>query len=127
MRIRSSPMGADFPRERFLRTPIRVILETIEFLDNEEKRHFNLISSTTAQLCVQLIWTAYGFAGGKGPKPQVKVQDFLPFPDWRPLEDSATAGPSPVTRALLTKLLKERRIPMPIYAELISPPEISLD
>ena len=127
MRVRSSPLGADFPRERFLRTPIRVILETIEFLDNEEKRHFNLISSTTAKLCVQLVWTAYGFAGGKGPKPQVELKDFLPFPDWRPPEDGQEAGPSPTTRAMLSRLLRERRIPMPIYTELISPPEISVD
>jgi hypothetical protein len=26
MRLRSSALGADFPRERFLRTPIRAIL-----------------------------------------------------------------------------------------------------
>lgn len=85
------------------------------------------MSSTTAKLCVQLVWTAYGFAGGKGPKPKVEVKDFLPFPDWRPLEDAPLQGPTPETRAVLTRLLRERRLPLPVYTELISPPEISVD
>lgn len=127
MRLRCSPLGPDFPRERFLTTPVRVVLEALDFIDNEERRHYNLISSTGAKLCMQLVMTAWGFAGGKGPKPKVDVKDFLPFPDWRPPEDGAPEGPDPETRATLTALIRERRLPLPIYTELISPPEISID
>lgn len=126
MRLRSSKLGDDFPRERFLRTPIRTIMEVLEFIDNEERRHYNLASSTTAQLCLQVIAAISGLAGGTSPRQRLK--DFLPFPDWQPLDDSSKPpGPTPQTRALLTRLLRERRIPLPIYTQLISADDISVD
>lgn len=127
MRLRASRLGADFPRERFIRTPIRVILQALEYIDNEEQRQHNLASSTAAKLCMQVIAIAHGFSGSKAPI-KTKFEDFLPFPSWQPLdEEQAKAGPSPETRSLLGKLLRERRIPLPIYTQLISIDETSLD
>lgn len=127
MRIRCSPLGPDFPRDRFLTVPTRVVIEALDFIDNEERRHYNLSSSTAAKLCMQLVMTAWGFAGGKGPKPKVELKDFLPFPDWQPPEDGSPQGPDPETRNVLITLVRQRRIPMPIYTQLITPPEISID
>lgn len=126
MRLRSSPLGADFPRERFLRLPIRVVLEALEFIDNEERRQHNLQSSTTAKLCMQVISIAFGFSGAKGSPPKIDFKDFLPFPDWEPLGEERGPGPSPETRAALTRLLREHKIPLAIYTQLISTESDSL-
>jgi hypothetical protein len=64
LRLRSSSLGQDFPRERFLRTPLCAISTALEFISNEEQRTHNLASVTTAKLCLQLISQA-GDAGGE--------------------------------------------------------------
>lgn len=124
LRVRSSALGEDFPRERFLRTPVRSIIKVLQFIDNEEQRHINLQSGTTAQLAVQIIHIAHAMSGARGQKPKIQPKDFLPFPDWSP-ESAKNEGPTPETRTLLTKLLKQRRISMAVYAQLVTPPEVS--
>lgn len=127
MRLRTSALGADFPRERFLHTPIRVILAALEFIDNEEQRQHNIAASSTAKLCMQLVSIAQGMSGSSAPL-KVKFEDFLPFPGWRPPEDDrGTTGPSPETRSVMGRLLRERRLPLPIYSQLISTDDSSLD
>lgn len=127
MRLRTSALGADFPRERFLHTPIRVILAALEFIDNEEQRQHNIAASSTAKLCMQLVSIAQGMSGSSAPL-KVKFEDFLPFPSWHPPEDDrGTTGPSPETRSVMGRLLRERRLPLPIYSQLISTDDSSLD
>jgi len=127
MRLRTSALAADFPRERFVSTPIGTIFRALEYVDNEERRHYNLSSASTAKLCHQVIAIAQGMAGSKAPLT-VKMQDFLPFPDWSPEGgDKPINGPSPETRAVLSRLLRERRLPLPVYTQLMSTDASSLD
>lgn len=97
LRIKFSPLGPDFSPERFLATPLRTLLWLIDEIIAYERNQHNIASIATAHLNTQVMWAVYGMGGGKGPKPQAKVQDFLPFPEGdkvRPVE----------TTALLTEL-----------------------
>jgi hypothetical protein len=124
LRVRTSALGADFPRERFLRTPITALGDLLLYLENEEQRQANIQSAAVGKLGVQLAYIAWGFAGGKGGKPQVELKHFLPFPEWQPLvTESASIGPTPETRSILTRLFKERKIPAHVYTQLTSSPE----
>lgn len=118
-----SPIGVDFPRERFLRTPIGAIVKVLKHIDSEEQRTTNLQSSAVAVLGVQLAYIAWGFSGSKSGKPKVKLQDFLPFPDWRPPGAKVQEGPSEETRAVLTQLLRTRQIPMHVFTQLVTATE----
>lgn len=94
------------------------------FLESEEQRQANIQSAAVGKLGVQMAYLAWGFAGGKGGKPQVELRHFLPFPEWQPLQEhTLPVGPTPETRMLLTQLFKERRIPAHVYTQLTSPPE----
>lgn len=127
MRLRCSPLGPDFPRERFLSIPIGAIFQALEYVDNDESRRLNLASASTAKLCMQVLAVAHGMAGSKTPIKQ-KLTDFLPFPDWQPLgTQQRLTGPSPETRATLGRLLRERRLPISVYTQLVSTDEASLD
>jgi hypothetical protein len=119
LRLRNSRLGDDFPREKFLRTPVKAIVAALSYIDSEEQRQHNIAASTTAKLCLQVISIAHGMAGSKQP-PKVDLKDFLPFPDWAP-EGASHEGPTPQTRSLLMKLLKQGRIPMPVFTQLLSP------
>lgn len=103
---------------------MKVIHRCLEYIDSEEQRHHNLAASTTAKLCLQLIGIAHAFSGSRSRPPKQDIKPFLPFPDWSP-ENAQPDGPSPETREILTKLLKSRRIPLSIYAQLITPPDVS--
>lgn len=120
LRIRCSPLGADFPADRFLRTPVRVIRWVLQELDNQEYGQANLNALPVARLTATLIGIAHGFSGSKRAAPKVEVKDFLPFPDWNP-EGAKAAGPSEETVVLLKELLRKRRIPMPVFTALITP------
>lgn len=124
LRLRMSPLGSDYPRERFLRTPIAALGELMVYLENEEQRQANIQSAAVGKLGVQLAYIAWGFAGGKGGKPQVELKHFLPFPEWKPsLPTSTLDGPTPETRSMLTRLFKERKLPAHVYTQLTTSPE----
>jgi hypothetical protein len=63
-------------------------------------------------------------SGSRSRKPKTQLKDFLPFPDWAP-QGAQKNGPEPDTRRILTDLLKARRIPMVVYAQLVTPPDAS--
>ena len=122
MRLRTSALGSDFPRERFLRTPINVIRWVLREIDDREKALANLGALPVARLTQILIQIAHGFSGSKRPAPKTEVKDFLPFPQWRPASQQAD-GPEPGTKFVLTELGKQRRIPIHVLAALMTPVE----
>lgn len=123
LRVRSSPLGGDFPRERFIRTPIQVITDILEWLDSEEQRTANLYSHAIGNLGVELAAIAHGFAGGKGKKPEIQPKDFYPYPNWKPLTDGPSAGPSAETKRILGQVFRRRHIPPHVYTHLLGTPE----
>ena len=117
-----SPLGEDFPRERFLRTPISTIRWALRQLDDREQSQANLEALPTARLTQILLQIAHGFSGSKRAAPKTKVQEFLPFPDWRPSTAEAD-GPDQPTRFILTELGKQRRLPIHVLTALLTPAE----
>jgi hypothetical protein len=106
-----------------MRTPVSALGEVLQHLDNEEQRQANIHSAAVGKLGVQLAYIAWGFSGGKGPKPQIDLKDFFPFPKWEPPGAALRIGPTPETHSILTGLLKEGRIPAHVYTQLTAPPE----
>lgn len=128
LRIRMSPIGADFPRERFLRTPISGIQDLLAYLDNEEQRRINLSSSSVAMLAYQVASIAFGM-GGQKPPAEMTTESFLPFGGWKPAADLFSpegdtphpiSSPSRTPGLLdkLTRLLKQQRLPVHVYLDL---------
>lgn len=113
-------MGADFPPERFLRTPVSTVMWLLREMDDMEKAHANINSITAAQLTNLVLQVAHGFSGSKRAAPKTKPDSFLPFPGWRPAGTEAE-GPDQPTRFVLTELLRARRIPMHVFAALTAP------
>jgi hypothetical protein len=117
-----SPLGADFPRERFLRTPISTIRWVLRQIDDYEKAAANIASVTAAQLTQVVIQVAHNFSQSHGPGPTTKPQQFLPFPDWHP-QDEHKKELDPTTKDILAKLLKKGQIPIHVFAALSTEPE----
>lgn len=117
-----STLGADFPRERFLRTPISTIRWVLRQLDDREQAQANLEALPTARLTQILLQIAHGFSQSKRAAPKTKVQEFLPFPNWRPATAEAD-GPDQPTRFILTELGRQRRVPIHVLAALLTPSE----
>lgn len=122
VRLRTSALSDDFPRERFLRTPISVIRWALREMDDRDKALTNLSAVPVARLTQILIQIAHGFSGSKRPVPKTQIKDFLPFPQWRPASQQAE-GPEPGTKFILTELGKQRRIPIHVLAALMTPVE----
>jgi hypothetical protein len=121
LKIRMSPLGDDYPKEKFLRTPVQAIIPLLTHIDNEEQRANNISSLTTAKLCAQVLAIAHGMSGSKGKKPKIRVEDFLPFPDWSP-DVEGNKGPNEATKKILSMLIRERKLPMYIFVQLMSAP-----
>lgn len=115
-------VGEDFPTSRFLRTPIGAIISVLNYIDNEEQRTYNLNSITVAKLCTQVVAIAHGMAGSRGRPPKIKMEDYLPFPDWSPESAQQRHGPSEETRSVLTELLKKKKLPMSVFVQLLTAP-----
>lgn len=115
-----SALGEDFPRERFLRTPISTIRWALRQLDDREQAQANLEALPTARLTQLVIQIAHGLSGSKRTAPKTKVQEFLPFPDWRPATAEAH-GPDQPTRFILTELGKKRLLPLHVMVSLLTP------
>ena len=122
MRIRCSPLGDDYPRDRFLRTPIRTIRKAIALIDDQEKYKANVASLTNAQTACVILQTAHAYAGGKGRGPKALPKDFLPFPKWKPTTEESD-GPDDATLHILSTLIRSMSIPMHVYVELTRPAE----
>lgn len=117
-----SALGEDFPRERFLRTPISTIRWVLRQIDDREQAQANLEALPTARLAQLVIQIAHGLSGSKRAAPKTKVQEFLPFPDWCPATAEAD-GPDQPTRFILTELGKQRRLPIHVLTALLAPAE----
>lgn len=122
--MRSSPLGADFPAPIFLRTPIAAIRRVLRELDAMDRGAANIASATNAQLCYLVRQAIHIFSHQTSPY-EGDPKSFLPFPDFTgtPEDDeSTTAGPSELTRLTLREALRQHRIPLNVYAALITPP-----
>lgn len=125
MRLRMSELGQDFPRERFVSTPVSTIRKALAVVEQEEQRKANISAYTVANLTQLVLGIAHGFSGSKGRPPSVKAKDFLPFPDWQPHTKEGKRNLDSSTRFVLTKLQKENRIPAYVFVSLMTPVEPS--
>lgn len=125
MRLRMSELGQDFPRERFVSTPVSTIRKALAVVEQEEQRKANINAYTTANLTQIVLGIAHGFSGSKGRPLSVKAKDFLPFPDWQPNKSDDSRSLDSSTRFILTKLQKENRIPAYVFVSLMTPIEPS--
>lgn len=112
----------DFPRERFLRTPVRAIRRALRYVEDQEQAQANRDSVTAARLCQIVLQAAHNFSGSKRAAPKLNAKDFLPYPDWRPATEDAT-GPDQPTKFILSELGKQRLIPVHVLVALMTPPE----
>lgn len=117
-----SPLGGDFPPDRFLRTPISTVRWLLRQLDDRDQAKANIQSLTTARLAQIVLQVAHGFSGSRRPAPKSKVEDFLPFPEWKPASAEGD-GPDQPTKFVLTELISARRIPLHVFTALITHPE----
>jgi hypothetical protein len=122
VRIRTSALGADFPADRFLRTPINTIRWMLRVIDDREKGQANLEAVPVARLTQILIQIAHGFSGSKRAAPKINVRDFLPYPEWRPASSQAD-GPSNPTKFVLASLGRKQMLPAHVLAALMTPVE----
>lgn len=121
MRLRMSALGAEFPRERFLSTPVRLIDKALQEVSDHEQATANINSMSTATLANLVLQVAHGFSGSKRAAPKSKAQDYLPFPNWEPAR-AKTQQLDAITKAALVTLAKQRRIPVHVFNSLMTPP-----
>ena len=122
MALRASPLGYAYPPDVFTRTPVTQISWLLEEVNTINCEKANVASYTAAQLISVVLSVAYGFAGGKGPKPTLTPKDFLPFPDVeRRRNRGVRRGPGESTSTALKRLLRESRIPIHVFTALITP------
>ena len=99
LQLRATPLGPEFPKETFVRTPIKLI------------GHFLHVVST-AKLC-QVVLSCAQAMGGSKERNRTKIEDFLPFE-----LDAAASETEELTKEILTKLVKSKRIPTNVIAAL---------
>ena len=112
MQLRWTPLGNDYPKEVFLRTPLKLLGHLLSRWYEEEKRRANINSISTAKLSQVVLSVAQAMGGGKDPS-RTKISDFLPFE----LDDEKTEEEN-ITKEILTKLVKSGRIPTHVVASL---------
>lgn len=61
-------------------------------------------------------------AADSGVGGHAELEDFLPFPNWKPSNLEAE-GPDQPTKFILSELLRNRQIPMHVFVALITPAE----
>ena len=120
MRIAFSPVGSEFPRDVFVRTPIKNLHTVLDHITMQEQHNANRDSISTAQLNVLLLNVAHGFSGSKRKPPDVKPKDFLPYPDYKGPNEMLD-GPDQPTRFVLAELAKSNRIPAYVLVSLSKP------
>ena len=109
-------MGADFPRERFLRTPISVLKWVMDKVMDKEQADANLASLSTARMADLLLRVAHSYSGSK-KKPKGAPKDWLPFPDYRPNRQEAEQADEP-TKFILSELVHRFDIPVYVFVAL---------
>lgn len=119
-----SPLGADYPRERFLLTPVSTIRKILSTLSDEEQRRANVASRSTASLAHLIASVAHGFSKSAGSPMKFGANVFLPYPDWKPAGDTKS-GPDEGTKFVLSQLVQSRRIPLHVFTALVTPPSAS--
>lgn len=117
--LRASPIGADFPRDVFVRTPITVIRWALREINLREQERINAESITTARLIATLINVAHAFSGSKRATPKINVTDYLPYPA-ASKETSEQDGPDDHTKLILAQLGRTRQIPPHVMVALMS-------
>lgn len=113
-----SPLGDDFPKDKFLRTPISTINNVLHKMRDEEMRKANTASLTNAHIAHLVINIANSFAGSKRGAPKIKPKDFLPFPDWQP-KTAPTSGADSATQFVLGVLISRSQIPLHVFSALM--------
>lgn len=119
-----SPLGNDFPRESFVRTPIRLINAALKEVSDHEQATANINSMSTANLINVVLQVAHGLSGSKRNAPKIKTKDYLPFPNWEP-ETVSRMKLDEDTRKTLVSLIKTRKLPMYVFSALMTPPDPS--
>jgi len=114
-----SDIGQDYPRERFVRTPVGTIRRVLRHLDDLEQRKANERALTTARLSQLVVQIAHGFSGSKKSPPKVTAKEFLPYPDWKPSSEQGD-GPDQPTKFVLTQLVRQMRVPLHVYTALMT-------
>ncbi len=118
--MRGSVYGADYPAERFARTPISHIRRILTELDNKVQAEANLASATNAQLCFLVRQAVHVFSHSTTPLTGISNKTYLPFPDWKP-PSAKPSGPSEMTALALRETLRRRELPMHVFVALITP------
>lgn len=118
--MRGSVYGADYPAERFARTPINHIRRILTELDNKTQAEANLASATTAQLCFLVRQAVQVFSHSTTPLNGITNRTYLPFPDWKP-PSAKPVGPTEMTSLALREALRRGRLPMHVFVALITP------
>lgn len=117
LRIRTSALGDDYPRDRFLRTPIRTLRRILTYLDHQDQAQANLDSISTARLADLLLKVAHGFSGSKKAPPKTEPKDWLPFPKYRVESQKAEEADAP-TKFILSELAHKFAIPIYVFVAL---------
>ena len=112
LQLRCTPLGPDYPKEVFIRTPIGLIGHLLKTCHEDEKRRANIGSISTAKLTQVVLSVAQAFGGGKD-RNRTKISDFLPFE-----LDAESSEVEERTKEILTKLIKSQRIPAHVIAAL---------
>ena len=115
--MRTSAIGDDFPRERFLRTPITALKKALDYVTDLDQQSANRDSVTQAQVADLLVKIAHGYSGSKKPPPKCTPKDFLPYPNYRP-PAAETDEADPPTKFVLTELVKRFMIPVYVFTAL---------
>jgi hypothetical protein len=123
--IRGSYIGADFPAERFLRTPVSTIRELLSDIDFRAKYDSNVASVTAAQGVHYLIQYLHRQVYGDKDVPDAPPKSFLPFPELKhPSEgkDEETGPLKASTKKIIERLASTGRIPIKIKDALLKVP-----
>ncbi len=110
--MKSSSLGCEYTRDSFLRTPLKEVYTILEFVYEEEKRHANITSISTAKLALIVVQVAQAMSGSKKDS-KLSMDDMLPFA----LNEEQSTTQSE-TQELISKLTRQGRIPIHVIAAL---------
>ena len=123
--IRGSYIGADFPAERFLRTPLSTIRELLADIDFRTKYDSNVASVTAAQGVHYIIQYLHRQVYGDKNVPDAPPKGFLPFPELKhPSEGKEDEDEflKANTKKIIETLAVSGRIPLKVKDALLNVP-----
>jgi len=112
LQIKFCPLGSEYSRESFLRTPVKELSFILSSWHDEQKQRANTQSITTAKLAQLVLQVAHSMGGSK-EVVTTKVSDFLPFEF-----DKEASEQESRTKQVLSKIIKSGRIPAHVVAAL---------